>query len=47
MIVFFQQVAIDEYEWYRSVVTIVEALRQDNNQDAYKQKKVIPLLRAF
>ncbi|UJR28166.1 hypothetical protein I4U23_009420 [Adineta vaga] len=39
-----QQVPIDEYEWYRSVITIIEALRQDPNQDAYKQKKIRALL---
>ncbi|CAF1356153.1 unnamed protein product [Adineta steineri] len=39
-----QQVPIDEYEWYRSVNTVIETLRQDTNQDSYKQKKVRSLL---
>ncbi|CAF3399137.1 unnamed protein product [Rotaria socialis] len=39
-----QQIPIDEYEWYRSVNTVIEALRQDRNSDLYKQKKVRSLL---
>ena len=39
----FQQVPIDEQDWYRSVATIVESLRQDPNRDSYKQKKVIDI----
>ncbi len=35
-----QQIPIDEYDWYRSVVTVIESLRQDTNQDSYKRKKV-------
>ncbi|CAF3402753.1 unnamed protein product [Rotaria sp. Silwood1] len=39
-----QQIPIDEHDWYRSVITVIEALRQDTNQDAYKQKKIRSLL---
>ncbi|CAF4031131.1 unnamed protein product, partial [Rotaria sp. Silwood2] len=39
-----QQIPIDEQDWYRSVITVIEALRQDTNQDLYKQKKIRSLL---
>ncbi|CAF0762870.1 unnamed protein product [Rotaria sordida] len=39
-----QQTPIDEHDWYRSVITVIEALRQDTNQDSYKQKKIRSLL---